>query len=108
MLGSRSHVITPYRAAVSAVHLVLVALPFITQASSSGTNKPPTPLRYASKVDFWLNETTSAGEVREWDERVEQAAKIAEGCDALYRKLLQERDDDRKYFESLHGSNDVS
>lgn len=96
----------PYKSAVAAVHLVLVGLPFISQVSSSGSKKPPTPLRYTSKVDFWFNETTGAGEVREWDERTEQAAKIAEGCDSLYQSILQKRDDDRKYFGDLHRSHD--
>ncbi|KAL5527086.1 hypothetical protein ACEPAG_5877 [Sanghuangporus baumii] len=33
--GSRAHTITPYKSAISAVHLMLVALPFVTVAVSS-------------------------------------------------------------------------
>lgn len=96
---------TPYKASISAVHLVLVALPFISQASSNDPKKPPTPLRYSSMVSFWFKETTGVNEVKEWDQRKEQAGKIAEYCDGIFQEALQKREDDKKYFKNLQITN---
>ncbi|KAF4562438.1 hypothetical protein EYR36_011432 [Pleurotus pulmonarius] len=60
-LGSPNHPIYPYKAAISAVHVSLVALAFLPTAltfSTAGvkgktTPKGPTPIKIGSETDWW-------------------------------------------------------
>ncbi|EJD00851.1 uncharacterized protein FOMMEDRAFT_21336 [Fomitiporia mediterranea MF3/22] len=97
-LGSRVHVITPYKSAIPAVHLMLVALPFITVASSNlpGSEKPksqkaPTPLKFGAHVDYWFNEYVGTMPVPEWEERQDQAAELVQHCEELFLELKKKQ-----------------
>ncbi|KAI5122148.1 hypothetical protein M0805_000795 [Coniferiporia weirii] len=84
-LGSPAHVITPYKSAISAVHLMLVALPFISVAAPRDSQKPPAPFKFGSQVDYWFNEYVAVSTIKEWDERSEQAVQLAEHCETLFQ-----------------------
>ncbi|THH11275.1 hypothetical protein EW145_g754 [Phellinidium pouzarii] len=83
-LGSPMQVFTTYKAALSAVHLMLVALPFVSFAAPKGAHNPPTPLKFGSRVDFWFDEYVGMSEVSNWDERgEEESVQLVKHCDEL-------------------------
>lgn len=84
---------TPYKAAVSAVHLMLVALPFVSAAApkKGAPYTAPTPLKFGSQVDFWFNEYVGTAEVEEWDSHSAQGAQLAGRCEQLYRTLAEKQ-----------------
>ena len=87
-LGSVHHVIDPYKSAISAVHLMLVALPFVTVVSK--TEKDLIPYKFGSCADLWFNEMVMAERVPEYENRQIHASKLAEQCDSLYQKYRKE------------------
>ena len=107
-MGSTAHVWTTYKASVSAVHLLLVALPFVTVASKNAPSRPhiidkvrskgaasrrderyennSVPLKFGSEVDFWFREYVGVTEVQDWDNRKGQAAELVEKLDKIFQE----------------------
>ncbi|KLO19773.1 hypothetical protein SCHPADRAFT_817415 [Schizopora paradoxa] len=84
-LGSRNHVISTYKAAVSAVHLLLVPLAFITT-----TGKGKTPLKFAAQSTRSGQEYVDADTVHDWESRAPDGEDLLDKCEALYQKFLAE------------------
>jgi len=83
-LGSAHHTIEPYKAAVSAVHLILAPLWFFALSSK--------PVRYGSETDRWGKEYVGLSPVKRWEENRVTGEVLLTNCEALYQKLcVQER-----------------
>ena len=99
--------ITPYKSAISAVHLMLVALPFVTVAVSSDSTAPPTgpsssstttpkseskcpsPLKFGSQCNYWFREYVNATEMPEWDKA--QAEDLVGHCEELFQQFRERK-----------------
>ncbi|KAF7433511.1 hypothetical protein PC9H_005467 [Pleurotus ostreatus] len=96
-LGSPNHPIHPYKAAISAVHVSLVALAFLPTALSFSTAgvkgntmpKGPTPIKIGSETDWWGHERVGVAPVLEWDEHEQEAGELVKKCEALYTSLRE-------------------
>ena len=112
-MGSTTHVWTTHKASISAVHLILVALPFVTVASRDAPSRPhvvekikgeseangngyydgpSVPLKFGSEVDFWFREYVGVTEVLEWEERKEQAAELVKRLDEMFTEYATRED----------------
>ncbi|KAJ7638389.1 3-keto sterol reductase [Roridomyces roridus] len=86
LLGSRNHPITPDNSAVVAVHLVLVAISFITFSAESN------PVRFGAETDRWGNPAVGLSPVREWEKNRAHGEFLVEQCDELYREFAAKRE----------------
>ncbi|KAF9500189.1 NAD(P)-binding protein [Pleurotus eryngii] len=96
-LGSPNHPIHPYKAAISAVHVSLVALAFLptvlsfSTARVKGKTTPagPTPIKIGSETDWWGRERVGVAPVLEWDEHEKEAGELVKKCEVLYTSLRE-------------------
>jgi len=83
-LGSSSHTVTTFKAAIAAIHLILVPFLFISNEESQP------PLTYGSRSDRWGREYVDVFPVKEWVSHVDESAALVRKCDALYEEMKQE------------------
>jgi len=79
--GSTYHTISPFKAAIAAVHLVLVPLFFISN------DEPNYPVRYGARTDWWGHEYVDTSPVKEWDSNQVEGAALVEKFDVLYSEM---------------------
>jgi 3-keto steroid reductase len=77
LFGSPNHTISPFKAAIAAVHLILVPLAFIPNEA---------PVRYGARTDWWGCEHVSTSPIKEWVAHQAESA-LVETCDALYSEM---------------------
>lgn len=90
LFGSPHHVLSPFRAAISAVHLMLVSLPFVTATTPKSEGYEAgslIPLKFNSKVKVWARPYVDSTEVEEWDTHREQSIDLARKCEELYQSF---------------------
>ena len=100
LFNSPHHTISPFKAAISAVHLALVPLIFITYLSSaidssaypsndskSQPNTEGIPVRFGAETNWFGNERVGLTPVKEWKKFEEQAEFLLEKCDNLYQEV---------------------
>ncbi|KAF8156142.1 3-keto sterol reductase [Pholiota molesta] len=83
LFGSQHHSILPFKAAISAVHLILVPLYFL----SNNFNQP---VRYGAHTGRWGDEYVGLTPVKEWDSHKEEGKDLIMRCDALYKSFKEE------------------
>jgi hypothetical protein len=83
--GSPYHTINPFKAAIAAVHLVLVPLFFISN------DKPNNPVRYGARTDWWGREYVDTSPVKEWVSNQVESAALVEKFDVLYSETKKAR-----------------
>ncbi|KAJ7229150.1 3-keto sterol reductase [Mycena pura] len=83
-LFARHLTITPAKAAISAVHLSLVAISFITFSTSD-------PVRFDSETDRWGNAEVGTTPVPKWKENEAHGELLVKKCDKLYQESLEDR-----------------
>lgn len=83
LFGSQHHSIMPFKAAIAAVHLILVPLYFLSSNFSQ-------PVRYGAHTDRWGNEYVGLTPVKEWDSHKEEGQDLIRRCDALYKSFKEE------------------
>lgn len=94
-MSSPHHVITPYKAASSAVHLSLVPLALLNSmlaAFSPSSPKESTrdmPVRFGSEMRKWKS-TTGITPVVEWQKHASHADDLLAHFDRLYEQYEQE------------------
>jgi 3-keto steroid reductase len=76
--GSPHHTINPFKAAIAAIHLILVPLAFISNDD---------PVRYGARTNWWGNEFVSTSPVKEWVSHRAEGAGLVQRCDALYSEM---------------------
>ena len=79
--GSQNHTISPFKAAIAAVHLILVPLIFVSNDNSKH------PVRYGARANWWGHEYISTSPVKEWVSHQAESAALVEKCDVLYAKM---------------------
>ena len=84
MFGSPHHTIEPFKAAIAAVHLILVPLTFLPLFM--GNN----PVRFGAQTDRWGDERVGVTLVKEWDTHKEEGATLVAQCDGLYKSFKKE------------------
>lgn len=97
-MGSPNHPIDPYKAAISAVHLALVPLPFVTFFIVTGTTgrwKRP-PVRFGAETDMWGKSRVGLSEVKQWELHRDDAKDLVKKCDDLIEKFHVYEDEPRE------------
>ena len=79
--GSRYHTINPFKAAIAAVHLMLVPIPFISN------NDPEKPLRFGARTNWYGHEYVGTSPVKGWVSHEAEGATLVKKCDALYLEM---------------------
>ncbi|KAF8632001.1 hypothetical protein AX17_004946 [Amanita inopinata Kibby_2008] len=98
LLGSPHHSIQPFKAAVSAVHLSLAPLAFISLISTALSTERPTPnassnvveaipVRFGAETDKWGRERVGLTRVKEWKRYEVEAELLLAKCDTLFHKV---------------------
>ena len=83
--GSPHHTIAPFKAAISAVHIILAPLVFLTFLDSNQ------PVRIGSQTDCAGNEHVGLTPVKEWKRFEMEAEYLLAKCNTLYEKLKDAR-----------------
>ncbi|KIL67356.1 hypothetical protein M378DRAFT_102521 [Amanita muscaria Koide BX008] len=99
-LGSPHHTISPFKAAIPAVHVALAPLIFIiylsgvlpTNSHISHTLKSQSdperlPVRFGAETDWWGNERVGLTPVKEWNKFEKEAECLLERCNTLYETV---------------------
>lgn len=117
LCGSPHHPITPFKGAVSAVHLCLVSLSVVPLYLSSLIRTPTThqnghanghaqingdvgeadtspnwldpPVKFGSETDRWGNPRIGLQEINAWRENERNTAALVDRCERLYRGLVE-------------------
>jgi len=99
LFNSPHHTISPFKAAISAVHVALVPLIFITYLSgainssaSSNDSKHQSGtggahVRFGAETNWWGDERVGLTPVKEWKRFEKQAEYLLEKCDNLYQEV---------------------
>ncbi|KAF8607478.1 NAD(P)-binding protein [Ceratobasidium sp. AG-I] len=109
-LGSTHHVITPYKAAISSVHIALVSLAVLPSLSIYGQSKqrdgqPPSDaaddtvtrdsdyqaVRYGSEANPWGKEYVGVQPVEGWEEHKGDGQELLARCDRLFDAFERKR-----------------
>ncbi len=83
LLGSTNHVISTYKSAVSAVHLLLVPILFVTT-----TGKGNAPLQFAAQSARLGQEYVDAVAVPDWETRAQDGEDLLNKCETLYQNFV--------------------
>ncbi|KAF8730503.1 hypothetical protein AX14_005510 [Amanita brunnescens Koide BX004] len=83
--GSPHHTIAPFKAAISAVHIILAPLVFLTFLDGNQ------PVRIGSQTDCAGNEHVGLTPVKEWKRFEMEAEYLLAKCNTLYEKLKDAR-----------------
>ncbi|EIW82457.1 NAD(P)-binding protein [Coniophora puteana RWD-64-598 SS2] len=97
VLGSPYHLISSYKAAVSAVHLCLVPFVFLPMINLKATstnghaNGSPSEagVRYVSQCNRWGKEGVSSSKLYESKEEEVQTNELIEKCETLFRTFCE-------------------
>jgi 3-keto steroid reductase len=81
LCGSPHHTITPFKAAISVVHIALAPLVFLTFLESHQ------PVRIGAQTDMRGNEYVGLTPVKEWKRFEMEAEYLLAKCNALYEKV---------------------
>ena len=85
LCGSPHHTITPFNAAISAVHIALAPLVFLTFLEGHQ------PVRIGAETDMRGNEHVGLTPVKEWKRFEMEAEYLLAKCNALYEKVKETR-----------------
>ncbi|KAF8966502.1 3-keto sterol reductase [Flammula alnicola] len=86
LFGSPHHSILPLKAAIAAVHLILVPLCFLPGFLD---HDPSKPVRYGAQTGRWGDEYVGLTVVKEWDDHKEEGKDLIKHCDELYKSWKQ-------------------
>jgi len=87
LCGSQHHPIVPFKAAIAAVHLILVPICFIRLHLDNDRNKP---VRFGAQSGRWGDERVGVTTVREWERYEGDGIALIEKCDNLLKALKKD------------------